>query len=250
MPRKSKDYPNLDAFREQMGKVPDHEIARMAGTSVSIVGRYRRRYGLGVYEGYKFGSSNPAGEVVEAVEPEAVEPEVEAPAEAAVESTGPRKAGRRSSKLDPFAAMLGMVPDSELAIMAGVTAENVRAFRRRHNIPAQWREESAAAAEVEAPAPAPVVEAPAPAPAAVAAPAPAAVEAPAPPPVAAPAPAPAPAVAVLTLLSGYAVRLDGSSTELLVIAADIAQAAERAAAGLGGDARHLVGIRYIGPAVG
>jgi hypothetical protein len=64
------------------------------------------------------------------------------------------------------------------------------------------------------------------------------------------APAPAPAFAALTLLSGFAVRLDGSSTELLVIAEDLAQAAERAAAGLGADAQRLVGIRYIGPAVG
>jgi len=35
--------------------------------------------------------------------------------------------------------MLGTVPDSEIASLAGVTGENVRAFRRRHGIDATWK---------------------------------------------------------------------------------------------------------------
>jgi hypothetical protein len=50
---------------------------------------------------------------------------------------GPR---RRISKLDPYRELLGKLPDREVADKAGVTAENVRAYRRRHNIAATWQE--------------------------------------------------------------------------------------------------------------
>jgi len=51
------------------------------------------------------------------------------------------QAKRRKSKLDPYLEHVGMLPDREVAEMAGVTPENVRAFRQRRNIPASWRGE-------------------------------------------------------------------------------------------------------------
>ena len=46
---------------------------------------------------------------------------------------------RRRSKVDPFFDQLGEVPDTEIAKLAGVTPENVRAYRKRRGIPARWR---------------------------------------------------------------------------------------------------------------
>jgi len=51
------------------------------------------------------------------------------------------KRRRRKSKLDPFLDRVGILPDRKLAELAGVTPENVRAFRKRRNIPARWRGE-------------------------------------------------------------------------------------------------------------
>ena len=51
------------------------------------------------------------------------------------------KRRRRRSKLDPFLEKIGIVPDRQLAELAGVTPENVRAFRKRRGIPARWRGE-------------------------------------------------------------------------------------------------------------
>ena len=65
MPRKPKSYPELDKLAHLLGAVPDHDIARQAGTSVSIVGRYRRKRGISAYEGYKFGAAEGEGETVQ-----------------------------------------------------------------------------------------------------------------------------------------------------------------------------------------
>ncbi len=48
---------------------------------------------------------------------------------------------RRKSKLDPYIDRVGILPDRQIAELAGVTSENVRAFRNRRGIPARWRGE-------------------------------------------------------------------------------------------------------------
>jgi len=52
----------------------------------------------------------------------------------------------RRSKLDPYLDKLGFLPDRELADLAGVSAQNVRAYRKRRGIPATWRGEGVASA--------------------------------------------------------------------------------------------------------
>ena len=52
MPRQIKSYPELEAFRHLLGKEPDHIVAEKAGTSTSIVGRFRRKFGIPAYDGY------------------------------------------------------------------------------------------------------------------------------------------------------------------------------------------------------
>ena len=51
-----------------------------------------------------------------------------------------RTPSRRKSRLDPYFDELGRVPDAEIAARAGVTPENVRAYRSRHGIKAEYRE--------------------------------------------------------------------------------------------------------------
>ena len=45
----------------------------------------------------------------------------------------PRK--KRRSKLDPFHAQIGKVPDREIAALAEVSPDAVRMYRQRHKIP-------------------------------------------------------------------------------------------------------------------
>lgn len=213
MPRTPKPTDHLDAFRHLMGTQPDHEIAKLCDSTPSIVGRYRRKYKIPAYEGYKFGlgqeppskkaSSDEGGGSDDApkaaaqsskakgkgtgrskldahrdiigvlsdaevagragVTPEAVRvyrQRHDIPSKRSVAASAPsaarasaveddkKVAQRRSSKLDHYMDLVGTLPDREVATMAGVTPENVRAFRRRHDIPARWRDEGDEGGEV------------------------------------------------------------------------------------------------------
>jgi hypothetical protein len=148
---------------------------------------------------------------------------------AAPVASGGRKPGRRRSKLDPFMDKIGKIPDADVAALAGVTPENVRAFRNRHKIAADYRvnrAEEKARPATPAPAPAPVVaQAPAPAaaPAAAAALAPAAVVTPAP---------VMPVVRSVPMLRAFSVQIDGADEAWVLFAEDVAKAAVRAMASL------------------
>jgi len=66
----------------------------------------------------------------------------------------PRKPRKpRKSKLDPYMDKVGAISDREVAELAGVSSENVRAFRKRRGIPARWRDEKKQAAATKAPKP-------------------------------------------------------------------------------------------------
>ncbi len=141
MPRTPKEYPVLDALRARLGTVPDKDIAEETGLSPSIVGRYRRRHGISAYQGYKFGHDELG--VAAPAAASAARTAAKGPVPRPSPAPKRRKPRRRKSKLDPFVELLGKVPDAEVAELAGVTSENVRAFRRRHSIDAGWRSEAA-----------------------------------------------------------------------------------------------------------
>lgn len=107
----------LDPYRPLLGKVPDFQIASQAGVSRALVLAWRRRLGVEAYQGYKFGT--PGHPTVRRAE--------------SGQFTG------RRSLLDPFFHQLGQVPDAEIARQAGVTAENVRTYRGRRGIKADWQ---------------------------------------------------------------------------------------------------------------
>lgn len=127
------DKSALAAYRSKLGKVPDQQIADQAKVSRTLVVNYRKKLGIPAYQGHK------------------------APTAAARPAEGVNRPFRgRRSALDAFVDRLGKLPDAEIARLAGVTAENVRTYRQRRNIPAEWQGASAAPGPVEVAAPAPV----------------------------------------------------------------------------------------------
>jgi hypothetical protein len=119
----------LEPLKSLLGKVPDQQIADRAGVSRALVVNFRKKLGIPAYEGYKFGQEKAASAPISASE------------------RGFR--GRRSA-LDSYVHVLGTMPDAEVAKLANVTAENVRTYRHRRGIAANWKDVK--------PAPRPVVE--------------------------------------------------------------------------------------------
>lgn len=107
----------LAAHRSRLGKVPDQQVADLAGVSRTLVVNYRKKLGIPPYQGHKGAPTQP---------------------KATVEDARPFR-GRRSA-LDPYTNVLGTVPDAEIARLAGVTPENVRTYRQRRNIAAVWQD--------------------------------------------------------------------------------------------------------------
>jgi len=218
-PKRSK----LDEFRSVIGKIPDKEVAARAGMSVEGVRLYRKRNSIEL---------EPGARLKRGRRPKSA---------SGAQQAAPRKAGekrarrtaqseprRRISKLDPYREMLGKFPDRDVADKAGVTAENVRAYRRRHSIPATWREEG----EETSPTP---------------------KRGRGRPPGAAPRHATRPG-RVGAGQQGYSVHVVVGTTthEYMIIAADISSAAESAQATI--RSRHpngeITAIRHLGPALG
>ena len=121
----------LAAFLNELGRVPDDEIADKAGLSRNSVGAYRRKRGIPAYTGYLFAAagSKPS------------KPKRTAPA------TGRRRG--RVSKLEPFVHLLGVQTDAEVAAVAGVARASVTMYRNRYGIPASRQSGQAAPSAAE-----------------------------------------------------------------------------------------------------
>jgi hypothetical protein len=135
-PRKSA----LDDFRDVIGVISDKEVAAKAGISTENVRTYRLRRGI------------PAAWRGESLEALQAKQKRRAAKKVETRPRRPKKRKmrrRRSSKLDPYLELLGDVSDRDLADRAGVTPENVRAYRVRRGIPARWRGEGAGDAGAE-----------------------------------------------------------------------------------------------------
>ncbi|HND28788.1 MAG TPA: hypothetical protein PLA94_02280 [Myxococcota bacterium] len=253
----------LTPYAQQLGKVPDQDIADKAGVSRAVTVAYRKKLGIPPYDGHRHRGKDaaapapveepkaaPKAEKVKApkAEPKAepvVKAEEKAPAEASFRG--------RKSALDQYVHLLGTRPDAEIAAMANVTPENVRTYRTRRGIPSTWRQADAA----PAPAPAPAAKAPKAAKAAKVAAVPAPAPTPAPTvepvvivpvvevapvivPVVEPAPvvpvelpAPLPPVAAGALVAFQVIlESEGTTLRYVVVGTDIAAAAGTTLAGL------------------
>ncbi len=93
----SKDYLLAPVFH-MLGKVPDREIAKMAGVSMRTVANYRSRHKIPGFRGI-YNKPRP-----------------------------------RRSKIDPYVHLVGKVPDRVVAEKAGVTPNAVRNYRVKHGI--------------------------------------------------------------------------------------------------------------------
>jgi hypothetical protein len=140
---------------------------------------------------------------------------------------------QRKSRLDPFVDRIGVLPDREVAALAGVTPENVRAWRVRRDVPAGWRKPAARAPDA-VPVPLPAPE---------------------------PAPAhgragrrpstPRPLAAAAWLVT---VERDGGAEEFVVLAGDVTGAADRAMERLalppgGGGHARILSLTYLAEAL-
>lgn len=136
-PRKSA----LDAFGDSVGVLSDKEVAAKAGISTENVRTYRLRRGI------------PAAWRGESLEALQAKQRRRATKKVKTQPRRPKRRKmrrRRSSRLDPYLELLGDVSDRDLADRAGVTPENVRAYRVRRGIPARWRGEGATDADFAA----------------------------------------------------------------------------------------------------
>jgi hypothetical protein len=221
-PKRSK----LDSFRSVIGKIPDKEVAARAGMSVEGVRLYRKRNDIALEPGARLKRGRrPKSQSADGATQTTRQSGQKRVRGSSAGQGGPR---RRISKLDPYRDMLGKFPDREVADKAGVTAENVRAYRRRHSIPATWREDD----EGTSPPP---------------------KRGRGRPPGVAPRHATRPG-RVGTGQQGYSIHVVVGTTthEYMIIAADISSAAESAQATI--RSRHpngeITAIRHLGPALG
>jgi len=112
-----------DGFKNQLGKVPDTEIAERAGVSMWVVRAYRIRQGIAAYR--RSGGRTPRKA---------------APTKRP--SKAQRPAGRPTPGLRRVAKhheLVGARPDHEVAELAGVSVGTVRNYRKRHGIAAAPR---------------------------------------------------------------------------------------------------------------
>ena len=129
MAKRPRRRSKIDPYLEQVGTVPDKEIAELAGTSVENVRIYRKRRGIPA----RWRKTDRSTSTSQSAD----EPGTGAFGSVAAARPGsqPKPPRRRKSKLDPYLDQLGLLPDEEVANLAGVTVGNVRAYRYRHGIP-------------------------------------------------------------------------------------------------------------------
>jgi hypothetical protein len=147
----------LEGFLADLGKLPDDVIADRAGLSRGVVGRYRRERGIEAYDGYKFQDGHaPLG--APAVKrgpgrPKGSRNKARPGRPPKVPGGVPARRGPRG-KLEPFADLIGTVPDAEVAALAGVSRPSVATWRHRRGIAPAARV-GAAVRRARAAAPAP-----------------------------------------------------------------------------------------------
>ncbi len=107
----------VDKYKRDLGRLPDSAVARKAGVTTEAVRQRRIKLGIpGFYD----------------VPPEE-RPEASAPV---------KRGGGKASVIDKYAALLGKVPDKDLAAKAGVTVSAVYQYRKHRGIPKYTAQES------------------------------------------------------------------------------------------------------------
>lgn len=121
-PRPGSKDRKLLRYWDLIGKVPDTEIARRARVSPRTVGKFREHHGIAPAMG----------------SPEAEAPAQATPAEARAKRETPSvRRGRELERLlEPYAHLLGRLPDSVVGRLAGLSLQAVRHQRQKRGIAA------------------------------------------------------------------------------------------------------------------
>lgn len=147
MARKSVDSA-LKPYIQQLGKVPDQDIADKAGVSRAVTVSFRKKLGIPAYNGHRSRHSIEDNAATVTVAPVIAAPPLSTTP--AIAENEARSFRGRHSVLDTHAHLVGTLPDAEVARIAGVTPENVRTYRSRRGIKALWRNKDEVKAEVKA----------------------------------------------------------------------------------------------------
>ncbi len=117
----------VDEYQDRIGVMPDEELAALAGVALSTVKAWRKVRSLAAVPT----RAKAAGEGKPVEVPVPVKPRK---ATKVGKDRKPRK-----TRMDDYLDRIGVLPDAEVAMLAGVTVANVSAYRRRRGIPAPGR---------------------------------------------------------------------------------------------------------------
>ena len=130
----SRDAARLLDLDPDVGRVADSVIAARHGISRKTVLAWRKRKGVPAFD-------DPFARGPSASAPQAPAARVAAPVRTATPPDRDPIELRRAkpSRLDAFLGIIGRLPDRAVAEQAGVSPENVRMYRQRRGIDANWR---------------------------------------------------------------------------------------------------------------
>jgi hypothetical protein len=115
----------VDLFKDKIGMMSDVDLAALAGVAVATTRAWRLARGTPAARAESVPAPGP-GVVAPTRKPRA--PKV-------------GKAHKvRKTKMDAFLDRIGVLPDAQIAALAGVTVTNVFGYRQRHGIPAPPRQ--------------------------------------------------------------------------------------------------------------
>lgn len=146
----------LEGFRDQLGQVPDTEIAEMAGVSMWVVRGYRIRQGVDAYRrrGGRHGKKASAKVRRKASRERRTD---------AATGEGAKSKGKPTPGLMRVARhhdLVGTLPDHKVADKAGVSVGTVRSYRKKHGIPAAPRTAWASSRANKRPSPSATTQSP------------------------------------------------------------------------------------------
>jgi len=119
----------LDEIRSQLGILPDGTVAKLLKIARKTVVEYRKKHGIDAFGGNRPGAGKRKAAAAPKRKP----------------GRPPKARGKRPgrrSKLDSFRGIIGKKTDKAVAVLTGMTPENVRLYRKRHGIAAEWQAES------------------------------------------------------------------------------------------------------------
>ncbi|MBN1336148.1 MAG: hypothetical protein JXB39_09320 [Deltaproteobacteria bacterium] len=122
----------LDPFADRVGVLSDGKVAELAGVTRAAVQMYRRRHGIPPSPAYPGPHRKRAEEpkAVQIVETDTPVEEPVTPAPAPPKAAPPKGKIGRPSKIGQYIDQVGVMPDAELAELAGVAESTVRSWRR------------------------------------------------------------------------------------------------------------------------